>query len=59
MVAKKIYDVCIIGAGPGGSTCAYYLAQKGFQPLILEKKEFPRDKICGDAFTQRCHVHLE
>lgn len=59
MEENKIYDVCIIGAGPAGSTCAYYLAQKGFQPLILEKKEFPRDKICGDAFTQRCFVHLE
>jgi geranylgeranyl reductase family protein len=59
MVEKKIYDVCIIGAGPAGSTCAYYLAQKGIKPLILEKKEFPRDKICGDAFTQRCFVHLE
>ena len=59
MTEKKIYDVCIIGAGPAGSTCGYYLAQKGFQPLILEKKEFPRDKICGDAFTQRCHTHLK
>ncbi|MFX1448093.1 MAG: NAD(P)/FAD-dependent oxidoreductase [Promethearchaeota archaeon] len=59
MLEKKFYDVCIIGAGPAGSTCAYYLAQNGFQPLILEKKEFPRDKICGDAFTQRCFVHLE
>ena len=59
MLGKKIYDVCIIGGGPAGSTCAYYLTQKGFEPLILEKKEFPRDKIGGDAFTQRTHVHLE
>ncbi|MFX0010688.1 MAG: NAD(P)/FAD-dependent oxidoreductase [Candidatus Hermodarchaeota archaeon] len=59
MTEKKIYDVCIIGAGPAGSTCGYYLAKKGFKPLILEKKEFPRDKICGDAFTQRCYIHLE
>ncbi|MFX0010180.1 MAG: NAD(P)/FAD-dependent oxidoreductase [Candidatus Hermodarchaeota archaeon] len=59
MIEKKIYDVCIVGAGPAGSTCAYYLAQEGFKPLILEKKEFPRDKICGDAFTQRCYTHLE
>ena len=59
MAERKVYDVCIIGAGPAGSTCGYYLAKKGFKPLILEKKEFPRDKICGDAFTQRCHIHLE
>jgi geranylgeranyl reductase family protein len=59
MSEKKIYDVCIIGAGPAGSTCAYYLAQKGITPLVLEKKEFPRDKICGDAFPQRAQKHLE
>jgi geranylgeranyl reductase family protein len=59
MSDKKIYDVCIVGAGPGGSTCAYYLAQKGITPLLLEKKEFPRDKICGDAFPQRAQFHLE
>ncbi|MFX0022133.1 MAG: NAD(P)/FAD-dependent oxidoreductase [Candidatus Hermodarchaeota archaeon] len=59
MSDKNIYDVCIIGAGPAGSTCAYYLAQKGIIPLVLEKKEFPRDKICGDAFPQRAQIHLE
>jgi len=56
---KKIHDVCIAGAGPAGSTCAYYLAQKGIIPLVLEKKEFPRDKICGDAFPQRAQIHLD
>jgi len=59
MSEKKIYDVCIVGAGPAGSTCAYYLTQKGIIPLLLEKKEFPRDKICGDAFPQRAQIHLE
>ncbi|MFX1571675.1 MAG: NAD(P)/FAD-dependent oxidoreductase [Promethearchaeota archaeon] len=59
MPENRIYDVCIVGAGPAGSTCAFYLTQKGIIPLILEKKEFPRDKICGDAFTQRAQIHLE
>ncbi|MFX0002565.1 MAG: geranylgeranyl reductase family protein [Candidatus Hodarchaeota archaeon] len=59
MSEKTIYDVCIVGAGPAGSTCAYYLSKKGINPLILEKKKFPRDKICGDAFPQRAQIHLE
>ncbi|MFW9968571.1 MAG: geranylgeranyl reductase family protein [Candidatus Odinarchaeota archaeon] len=59
MTERQIHDVCIIGAGPAGSTCAYYLAQKGINPVVLEKKEFPRDKICGDAFPQRAQTHLE
>ena len=28
--------VCIIGAGPGGMTCAYYLALKGYDITIIE-----------------------
>lgn len=39
----------IVGAGPGGSTTAFYLAKEGKKVLLLEKKKFPRDKICGDA----------
>ncbi|UOO36807.1 FAD-dependent oxidoreductase [Oscillospiraceae bacterium CM] len=29
-------DVCIIGAGITGVTCAYCLAKKGFKPLLIE-----------------------
>ena len=39
----------IVGAGPSGSTAAFYLAKAGRKVLLLEKKKFPRDKICGDA----------
>ena len=46
---SDFYDVVIVGAGPSGSTAAYYLAKAGKKVLLLEKKKFPRDKICGDA----------
>lgn len=46
---KDWYDVAIVGAGPGGATCAYFLAKLGWKCLLLEKKKFPRDKYCGDA----------
>ncbi|XP_071488235.1 conditioned medium factor receptor 1-like [Diadema antillarum] len=46
---KEHYDVAIVGAGPAGSTLAYYLAKSGRKVLLLEKKKFPRDKYCGDA----------
>jgi geranylgeranyl reductase family protein len=46
---KEFYDVAIVGAGPSGATMAYYLAKGGIKPLVLEKKQFPRDKYCGDA----------
>jgi geranylgeranyl reductase family protein len=53
------YDVCVVGAGPAGSTCAFYLARQGKRVLLLEKERFPRDKLCGDAVCTRAQVHLE
>lgn len=44
-------DVIIVGAGPAGSSTAYHLAKLGIDVLVLEKAEFPRDKICGDGLT--------
>ncbi|WP_286244011.1 FAD-dependent oxidoreductase [Methanobacterium ferruginis] len=34
----KDYDVAVVGAGPVGSTFARYMAEKGFNVAILEKK---------------------
>ena len=33
--------VAIIGAGPAGLSCAYYLALKGYKPTIFEKSKYP------------------
>jgi geranylgeranyl reductase family protein len=46
-------DVIVVGAGPAGSTTAYYLAQAGLDVLLLEKSRFPREKVCGDGLTPR------
>jgi geranylgeranyl reductase family protein len=46
-------DVIVVGAGPAGSTTAYYLAQAGLDVLLLEKATFPREKVCGDGLTPR------
>jgi geranylgeranyl reductase family protein len=51
MTDTAIYDVIIVGGGPGGSTCATVLGKKGKKVLILEKEKFPRDKTCGDAIS--------
>jgi menaquinone-9 beta-reductase len=46
-------DVIVVGAGPGGSAAAFHLARHGARVLLLEKTEFPREKVCGDGLTPR------
>jgi len=47
------FDVAIIGAGPAGSSAAYFLARAGVKVLLLDKAVFPRDKTCGDGLVPR------
>lgn len=48
------HDVIVVGAGPGGATTAAALAQQGHDVLLIDRHDFPRDKICGDAISQEC-----
>jgi geranylgeranyl reductase family protein len=48
-----MYDVIVIGAGPGGASASYYLARQGAKVLLLDKSNFPRDKTCGDGLGPR------
>ncbi len=43
------YDVVVVGAGPAGSTAAYYLAKKNVKVLLVDRQDFPRHKACGGA----------
>ncbi len=47
------HDVLVVGAGPAGATAAYWLAERGWDVVLLERKRFPRDKTCGDGLTPR------
>jgi geranylgeranyl reductase family protein len=47
------YDVVIAGAGPAGTACALALKDAGLKVLLLDKQDFPRDKVCGDAIPGR------
>jgi len=39
--------ISILGAGPAGSTAAYYLAKEGIDVELIDSAEFPRDKPCA------------
>jgi len=44
-VDEKLYDVAIVGGGPGGSTAATLLAKAGRRVVVLEREKFPRFHI--------------
>ena len=44
-------DVLIVGGGPAGSTLAWRLRDAGLHVSILDKREFPRDKVCAGWVT--------
>lgn len=44
-------DVLIVGGGPAGSSCALGLASSGLRVAVLDRAEFPRDKVCAGWVT--------
>ena len=52
-------SVLVVGGGPAGSAAAYWLARDGHDVTIVEKKEYPRDKTCGDGLTPRAVLQLQ
>lgn len=52
-------DIIVVGGGPAGSACAWRLRQLGFEAIILDKKVFPRQKICAGWITPSVFDLLE
>ena len=47
------WDVIVIGAGPAGAVAARQLALQKLRTLLIERKTFPRYKVCGCCLNQR------
>ena len=44
-------NVIVVGGGPAGSIAALRLAQCGVRVTLVERSEFPRDKVCGECVS--------
>lgn len=52
-------DVVIVGGGPAGSTCAWALQRSDVECLVLDKAQFPRNKLCAGWITPEVVEDLE
>ena len=48
-ISDRLWDVVIVGAGPAGAIAAAHLAASHHRVLLLDRKKFPREKVCGDG----------
>jgi flavin-dependent dehydrogenase len=55
-MTDTLWDVVVVGAGPGGSTVSGLLAQRGLRVLVLEKDEFPRFHIGESLLPAACRI---
>jgi flavin-dependent dehydrogenase len=47
----QLWDAIVVGAGPAGCGAAYDLALAGQSVLLVDKRDFPRDKACAGGLT--------
>jgi geranylgeranyl reductase family protein len=48
-VEAERWDVVVVGGGPAGAAAALAAGATGCSVLVLDRADFPRDKVCGDG----------
>ena len=49
VISQIATDVVIIGGGPAGLGCAIALGQQGVDVTLVERRNWPVDKACGEG----------
>jgi flavin-dependent dehydrogenase len=57
--AGRPWDVVVIGAGPAGALAARQAAAAGLRVLLVDRKSFPRPKVCGACLNGKALAALE
>ncbi len=58
-IAGTTWDAVVVGAGPAGALAAHQLAVGGARVLLVEKKRFPRWKVCGACLNGQALAVLD
>ncbi len=58
MTQEQNFDLIVLGAGPSGASAARTAAQAGLRVVLVDRAEFPRDKLCGGGLTGRAQGFL-
>ncbi len=54
-----MYDVAVIGGGLAGCSAAITLAESGHSVALLEAKDYPRHRVCGEFLSPECVQTLD
>ncbi len=54
----SVWDAIVIGAGPAGAMAARRLSLAGASVLLIERKRFPRPKVCGACLSRAALAEL-
>ena len=46
-LGERLWDVVVVGAGLAGAMVAREIGRRGRAVLLLERRPFPRWKVCG------------
>src|SRR5690348_5628648 len=55
---KSDQPIVIAGAGPAGSSLAIRLRAQNVPVVLIERYNFPRQKLCGEFISPECLAHF-
>ena len=47
--ARDVWDLVVVGGGPAGLATAIVAAERGLSVAVIERRDFPADKACGEG----------
>jgi flavin-dependent dehydrogenase len=59
LLEQRVWDVAVVGAGPAGAMVAHELAREGCSVVLLDRREFPRWKVCGACLSPGAQAALQ